>query len=1180
VQTQKRKLRNELFQETAPARLELNWERMSMSRFFIDRPVFAWVLSIVIVLAGLVCVRALPVAQYPPIVPPTIQVTATYPGASAKTMDSTVAQPIEAQVNGVEGAIYMSSTCTNMGNYSLMVSFEVGTDVHTALMLVQTRVQLAMPQLPPSVQAQGVNVKAQSPNILLAVNLISPDNRYDPLYLSNYAQINVFDELSRLPGVGLVNFLGQRQYSMRVWLDPQKLASLDMTTGEVIEAIKEQNIDVAPGNIGQQPVPPGQDYQLVLNTLGRLADEQQFGEIIVKVGKDGRMVHLRNVVRSAKLDASGKPILGEGGIVLGAQNSDLNCTLSMANDGNPVRYPSVALAVFALPTANALATGDVVKQKMEDLKKRFPQGLDYKIIYDTTPFIRDSVNDVFNTIYIAAALVIVVVMIFLQDWRAMLLPMIDMVVAVIGTFVVMRLLGFSLNNLSLFGLVLAVGIVVDDSIVVVENVERWMGMGLPAREATIKGMEEITGPVIGITLTLAAVFIPTTFIPGLTGQFFRQFALTIASAAFFSAVNALTMAPARAVSWIKPHGEGHEGKEALPRVGIAALLGFLTYYLANKFLGQVSGTTDNAFVVWGMRAAAFAPGAIAGWFLSKQINQLLGGFFEIFNKVFDFITRGYSRIVGLSLRVSVLVLIVYVGLLALTGFGFATSPTGFIPDQDQGYLLVNVDLPEGSSVQRSQDVLDQLSAIALKTPGVKSTMAVAGYSAVFTCNSSNWGTIFVILDEFENRKSRETQAESIIAKLNREYYANVRGCRAAVFGAPPVPGLGQSGGFQLQLEDRTGLGYEALQEATDTLVQKANTQPALTRVYTTFSAKSPQLYLEIDREAAKQMGVSLHEIDNTLNAEMGSVYVNQFNRFGRIWQVNIQAEGKFRTDVDNLKQLQVRNRQGQPVPLGSVLRVRYDSGPVFVMRYNNMASAAVNGATQAGYSSGQALSLMAKLCDQNLPTGMGHEWTNISYQEYESEKSGLQLGPVFLPMILAIFAFAVMMVFLVLAGLYESWNLPFAIILVVPMCLLSAIAGLVWMAHMSIDIFSQIGFIVLVALAAKNAILIVEYAVDQRKHGLKRFEATVEACRLRLRPILMTSFAFIFGVYPLVIATGAGHEMRHSLGMAVISGMVGVSLFGIFLTPVFYYVITWFDREEKPGTKVPATKSEPVATHS
>jgi multidrug efflux pump len=1122
-----------------------------MSRFFIERPTFAWVLSIVIVMAGLVCLKALPTAQYPPIVPPTIQVTATYPGASAQTVANAVGQPIEEQVNGVEGMIYMSSTCTNNGYYTLTVSFEVGTDVHTALMLVQTRVQLAQAQLPPTVAKEGVNVMMQSPNILLAVNLISPGGSYDSLYLSNYAQINIFDALSRVPGVGLVTFLGQRQYSMRAWLDPQKLAALDLTASEVMKAIQEQNIDVAAGNVGQQPVPKGQDYQLVLNTLGRLTTTAQFGNIIVKVGKDGRMVYLRDV---ARLD-------------LGAQNSDLICTLSTNKDGKPIQYPSVAMAVFALPTANALATGDGVKAKMEQLKKRFPQGLDYQIAYDTTPFIRHSVDDVFNTIYIAAALVIVVVLLFLQDWHAMLLPIIDIVVALIGTFVVMKMLGFSLNNLSLFGLVLAVGIVVDDSIVVVENIERWMGTGLPPKEATIKAMDEITGPVIGISLVLAAVFIPTAFIPGLTGQFFRQFALTIASAALFSATNALTMAPARAVAWIKPHKEG-EVKEALPRVGVAALLGYLCYVLLaplaeSPLQEALSKALGDATAIWIARAVLFLPGAIAGWFLSPVVNGVLNQFFGVFNKAFDLTASGYTRVVGMGLRFCLIVLVLYVGLIALTGFGFVTSPTGFIPEQDQGYLVVNVSLPEAASVQRTRKAIDKLELIALKTPGVKSTMSVAGYSAVFTCDSSNWGTVFIILDEFDKRKTPETQAAAIIDKLNRQYHEEVLTCQAAVFGAPPVPGLGQCGGFQLQIEDNTGMGLLALQEATETVVQKARAQPGLAHVFTTFSAKSPQLYLEIDREAAKEMGVALADVNSTLNANMGSMYINQFNEFGRIWQVNIQAEGDFRKDVENLKLLEVRNRQGQPVPLAAVLRVRNSSGPVFVMRYNDLNSAAVNGGTKPGFSSGQGLALMEKLCDQNLPAGMSYEWTTISYQEVTAGNTGL-----------FVFAFAVMLVFLVLAALYESWGLPLAIILVVPMCLLSSIAGLVWIAHKPIDIFSQIGFVVLIALAAKNAILIVEYAQDQRrKEGLARREATLTACQLRLRPILMTSLAFIFGVYPLVIATGAGWEMRRSLGTAVLSGMIGVTLFGIFLTPVFYYVITWFGDRKKTAVPPPSAPS-------
>jgi multidrug efflux pump subunit AcrB len=1138
-----------------------------MSRFFIDRPIFAWVLSIVIVISGLACVSSLPIAQYPPIVPPTIQVTVTFPGASAKTVSDSVGQPIEAQVNGVEGMIYMSSTCTNNGQYTLTVSFDVGTDLNTALMLVQTRVQLALPQLPESVQKQGVNVKSQSPNILLAVNMISPNGQFDPLYLSNYAQINIFDELSRVPGVGLVTFLGQRQYSMRAWLDPQKLAALDLTASEVIDAISEQNVVVAAGSIGQQPVPAGQVYQLVLNTLGRLSTPEQFGEIIVKVGENGRYVRLGDV---AEID-------------LGSQNSDLICTLTThvkeADGREAVKtYPSVAMAVFALPTANALSVGDGVKAKMEELKRNFPAGVDYRIAYDTTPFIKHSVHDVFVTIYIAAALVIVVVMAFLQDWRAMLLPIIDIVVALIGTFVVMAGLGFSLNNLSLFGLVLAVGIVVDDSIVVVENIERWMGKGLHAREATIKAMDEITGPVIGITLVLMAVFIPTAFIPGLTGQFFRQFALTIAVAAFFSATNALTMAPARAVAWIKPHGEGKDSKEALPRVGVAVLFDVASFFILNPLIG---GLLVGWFEKWawlqntvGEDAAETVtaillgvPGFIAGWLVARYVNWGLGWFFTLFNKAFDVFAHGYARIVGLAVKLAAIVLLVYVGLLVLTGWSFVSSPTGFIPEQDQGYVLVNVNLPDAASVQRTQEALDELVAIAIDTPGVASAMAVSGYSAVMTSNSSNWGTIFVILKEFDQRHTPETQAAAIIQRLNREYYMKVMSCQAAVFGAPPVPGLGQSGGFQMQVVDRTGLGMQALQEATETVISKANAQPGLVRVFTTFAANAPQLYLDIDRAAIKQMGVGLNDVFTTLNANMGSVYINQFNEFGRIWQVNVQALGQFRDSVAALKLLQVRNRAGQMVPLGSVMRVRDSAGPVFVMRYNNLVSAAVNGDTQPGFSSGQAISVMEQLADQNLPDGMGYYWTNIAYQQVTAGNTGI-----------FIFGFAVVLVFLVLAALYESWGLPLAIILVVPMCLLSSIAGLVWIAHKPIDIFSQIGFVVLVALAAKNAILIVEYAVDMRKHGMTLYDATLEACRLRLRPILMTSFAFIFGVYPLVVAVGAGWEMRRSLGTAVISGMIGVTLFGIFLTPVFYYVIAKFTKEpHEPPAAEPTPSAAPGA---
>lgn len=1116
-----------------------------LSRFFVDRPIFAWVLSIVIVMAGLACVYVLPIAQYPPIVPPTISVTANYPGADAEVLADTVAQPIEEQVNGVEGMIYMSSTSTNNGQYTLTVSFEVGTDIHTALMLVQTRVQLAMPQLPPAVQKQGVNVQMKSPMILLTVNLLSPDGRFDTLYMSNYAQINIFDELSRLPGVGLVTFLGQRQYSMRAWLDPQKMAALELTASDVVDAISEQNVEVAAGNIGQQPVPPGQTYQLVLSALGRLTTTEQFGEIIVKVGQDGRLVRLRDVAR----------------LELGAQNSDLLCNLGQVEGGGVRRYPSVAMAVFQLPQANALDTAGNVKRKMEELKTRFPQGLDYAIPYDTTPFIQHSVEDVVNTIFIAAILVIVVVMVFIQDWRAMLLPIIDIIVALIGTFVVMRLLGFSLNNLSLFGLVLAVGIVVDDSIVVVENIERWMGTGLSAREATIKAMDEITGPVIGITLVLSCVFIPAAFMPGLTGQFFRQFALTIACSAILSATNALTMAPARAVAWIKPHRAG-ELREALPRAGYCVLLGALSAWLfAEPFLPMVRGllpmgAAAERYEQWGAMVVGFAPGAIAGWLLAGPANRLLGRFFDLFNAAFERFAGGYALGVGMLLRVSLLILLVYGGLLALTGVGFATSPTGFIPEQDQGYLLVNVELPDAASVQRTDAILERLEAIALGAPGVRQTMGVAGFSAFFQADSSNWGTIWIILDDFDKRTTRDSQAAALVRRLNVEFYEKVLGARAVVFGAPPVPGLGQSGGFQLQIQDRTGLGLRALQEAGETIVEKANAQPGLAQVFTTFRADTPRLFLDIDREKTRQMNVALGDVFETLNANMGSMYINQFNEFGRIWQVNVQAEGAYRARVADLGLLYVRNREGQAVPLASLVTVRASSGPVFVMRYNDLNSAAVNGGVRPGFSSGQAISVMERLCEQNLPLGMGYEWTNISYQEVTAGNAGI-----------FVFGFAVALVFLVLSALYESWRLPFAIILVVPMCLLSSIAGLVWISRMPIDIFSQIGFVVLVALAAKNAILIVEYAQDKRREGMDRRAATLEACRLRLRPILMTSFAFILGVYPLVVATGAGWEMRRSLGTAVFSGMIGVTLFGIFLTPVFYYVITYFGE----------TKTTPIA---
>lgn len=1121
-----------------------------MARFFVDRPIFAWVLSVVMLIVGLLCLSLLPIAQYPPIVPPNIQVSATYPGASAKTVSDTIAQPIEEQVNGVPGMIYMSSTCTNNGLYTLNVTFAVGTDINIALMLVQTRVLLAMPQLPETVQKEGVQYRTQSPNILLVVNMISPGGHYDPTYLSNYAQINVYDRLERIKGVSAVNFLGQRQYSMRAWLDPQKLASLDLTAGEVIDAIREQNVEVAAGNIGQEPVPPGQQFQLVLNAQGRLENEEEFGAIVVKVGQTGQLVHLRDVAR----------------MQLGAQNSDLICSLNeMGPDGKVARQPSVGLAVYQLPDANALDVAGKVRGLMDTLREKFPAGVDYKIAYDTTPFIRHSVEDVVNTLVIAAILVVIVVMVFLQDWRAMLLPIIDIIVSLIGTFAVMAAMGFSLNNLSMFGLVLAIGILVDDSIVVVENIERWMGKGLPAREATIKAMEEITGPIVGITLVLSAVFIPTAFIPGLSGQFFQQFALTIATSTILSATNAMTMAPARAASWIKPHGAGQEAtREALPRAGIVVLFAYLAYRWLGPEVEHLAGATDET-VRWLILGGTAVAGGIVGWFLAWPINRLLAAFFRLFNRGFDRAASFYTRLVGMSLRVSAVVLLLYVGLVGLTAYGFISSPTGLIPEQDQGYLISQVELPESASVQRTEAVLRRLTEIALKAPGVRYTVAVAGFSAFYQCDSSNWGTVFVVLDDFEKRRSRQTQAAYIIPELNKEIYLAVPQARCAVFGAPPVPGLGQGSGFQLQIEDDTGLGLQALQEATEAVVEKANHQPMLRQVFTSFKNDAPQIYLDIDREKAKEMGVSLGDVFNTLTVNMGSLYVNQFNRFGRIWQVNAQAEGEFRRQADQIKLLKVRNNQGAAVPLGSIVQARDTTGPVFIQRYNDLNSTAVIGNAAPGYSSGEAIAVMEKICQATLPAGMGYEWTNIAYQEVTAGNTGI-----------LVFGLAVLLVFLVLSALYESWSLPAAIILVVPMCLLSSIIGLVWLVHMDINIFSQIGFVVLVAMAAKNAILLVEFAKQrQEEGGLSARDAILEACRVRLRPILMTSLAFIMGVYPLVVATGAGWEMRRSLGIAVFSGMIGVTLFGIFLTPVFFDVIVTLTGNA--AAKPPKEPAQPTA---
>jgi multidrug efflux pump len=1098
------------------------------ARFFVDRPIFATVLSIVIVIIGLVALVALPIAQYPEVVPPTVNVAASYPGASATVASETVAAPIEQEVNGVENMLYMLSKSTNDGQMNLDVTFNVGTDLDLAQVLTQNRVSIAEAKLPEEVKRQGVTVKKKSPMILLCVNLISPDGRYDQLYLSNYATIQVKDALARLSGVGDVTFLGARDYSMRVWLDPTALASRNLTAKDVLNALREQNVQVAAGRIGSPPTPTGTDFQYTLNTLGRLLEPEQFGEIVVKTGDHGDITKLSDVAR----------------IELGAKNYDVASFL----DGKP----SITMAVFQLPGANALDTAERVRAEMARLKQRFPEGMEYDIVYDTTIFVDESIHEVYKTLFEAFVLVFIVVLIFLQDWRATLLPMIDVPVSLIGTFFVMALLGFSLNNLSLFGLVLAIGIVVDDAIVVVENVERWMAKGLPPREATIKALDEITGPVIAITLVLSSVFIPTAFIAGISGQFYRQFALTIAASTIISAINAMTMAPARAVTLIKPHKPGERRHEALPRFAVVALFGVLVeMFLGDLVLGVLGlsgggghgeAAAGSPVLRWGVWIALMVAGGAAGWVLNPQVNHLLLNFFEAFNRFFEWLAEGYGRIVARLVKATGLVLVVYAGLMVLTYLGFTRVPVGFIPEQDKGYLVVNAQLPDGASLERTEVVMAHIDEIVRATPGVAHTIRVPGYSILTSNNIPNNGGMFVILDDFEERLEHDLPASAIAARLRGEF-RKIQEAVVATFGPPPVDGLGSTGGFKMQIQDRADAGPAALQGAVETMIDAGNAQPGLVGLFSSYRAAQPQLYLDVDRAKAKALGVNLDDVFSTLQIYLGSAYANDITRFGRNWQVNVQADSAYRVEPEDIGKLQVRNRDGGMVPLSTLVRVEDFTGPAIVNRYNMFRSAELSGSTAPGVSSGQAIAMMEALAASQLPPTMSFEWTELTLQQILAGNTAV-----------FVFILGAILVFMVLAAQYESWSLPGAIILIVPMCLLAAIAG-VWVVGSDNNIFTQIGLIVLIGLAAKNAILIVEFAKQLQDDGMERFEAIVHACKTRLRPILMTSFAFILGVLPLVRARGAGAEMRYALGIAVFSGMVGVTIFGIFFTPVFYEVI-------------------------
>jgi len=1063
---------------------------MRFSHFFIERPIFAMVISIVIVIAGLLAYIALPTAQYPEIAPPTVQVTANYPGADPKVIAETVATPIEEQVNGVENMLYMSSQSTADGSMTLTVTFKLGTNLDIAQVLVQNRVAIATPQLPQEVRNLGVTVQKQSPDLMMVVHLLSPKGTYDQAYISNFAFLQIRDPLSRLEGVGNVNVFGAREYSMRIWLNPNKMYARSLTSDDIVSAIQAQNIQVAAGSLGAEPAPPGTELQLTLNTQGRLITPEQFGQIIVKRGDRGEIVYLSDVARTE----------------LGAKSYSVASYL----DGKP----AVALAIFQLPGSNAVRTAHAVRALMNELSKSFPHGLEYTIVYDPTQFIEQSVEAVIHTLFEAVALVLIVVLVFLQTWRATIIPLLAVPVSLIGTFAVMSVFGFSLNNLSLFGLVLAIGIVVDDAIVVVEAVEHNIEQGMSPKEATQKAMDQVGGAVVAIAVVLSAVFIPTAFISGITGQFYRQFALTIAVSTLISAFNSLTLSPALAGLLLKPRDAKKD-------------------------------------------------------FLTKAFDLFLGWFFRSFNKVFGAGVIGYVWIVRRLLRFAAIAILFYAGFLVLTYFGFKTVPVGFIPEQDQGYLIAFAQLPDAASLQRSEEVRKQMSEIARGVPGIIHTVEFTGFSGLDGTNRNNTVTAFLPLAPFEERIKNPRLTGGAITGAIRQKFAQIQDARVLVFPPPPVRGIGNAGGFKMQIQDRRGAGLTALQAATDQLIAKASAGHGLVGLFTSFRSQVPQLYLDIDRRKVETLDVPINSVFSTLQSYLGSTYVNDFNFVNRTDQVNVQGDAQFRIRPETIRDLYTRNNKNQMVPLGTVLDIQEITGPDKVMHYNIYPSAEINGNTLPGVSSGQAIDVMEQLAKETLPSQFGYEWTELSLQQILAGNSAVYIFPL-----------CALFVFLVLAAQYESWSLPLAIILIVPMCLFAAISG-VLIRGSDNNIFTQIGFVVLIGLACKNAILIVEFAKQQMDEGRNRQEAAVEASRLRLRPILMTSFAFTLGVFPLVRAVGAGSEMRQALGTAVFSGMIGVTFFGIFLTPVFFSVIMkLFAGGKKPARVTEIVgEGQPAARH-
>lgn len=1059
---------------------------MKFSHFFIRRPIFAGVLSALIFIIGYLSMHFLPISEYPEVTPPTIVVQAAYPGANPQTIAETVAAPLEQAINGVENSLYMFSQSTGDGVMALTVTFKLGTDVDKAQVQVQNRVAQALPKLPEEVRRLGVTTVKQSPDLTLVVHLFSPDNRYDEIYVRNYATLQVKDILARLPGVGSVQAFGSGDYAMRIWLNPDKIAAKNLTASDIVSAIREQNVQVAAGAIGQQPVPNNVALELQITAKGRLINEEEFNQIIVKTGPNGEKTYLKDVAR----------------VELGAAGYSLRSLLN--------NKPAVALPIFQAPGANAIQLSKDVRATMAELKKNFPQGLDYAVVYDPTVFVQDSIDAVIHTLFEAIILVVIVVIIFLQTWRASIIPLAAVPVSLVGTFAVMHAFGFSINALSLFGLVLAIGIVVDDAIVVVENVERNIALGLSPEAATQKAMNEVTGPIIATALVLCAVFVPTAFISGLTGQFYKQFAITIAISTVISAFNSLTLSPALCAALLKRH----------------------------------DAPKDR---------------------LARLMDASLGWFFRPFNRAFTWAGHKYSGGVAGVLRKSAIALVVYVGLVFMTYKSFNMVPTGFIPTQDKAYVIAFAQLPDGSSLERTTEVIKKMSEIGMKIPGVESAVAFPGLSISGFSVAPNAGMIFYCLKPFEDRKDRTSGGLAIVQQLNQQF-SQIQDAFIMCVPPPPVNGLGITGGFKLYVEDRGDLGYNTLFQSTmASMMAAAQKTNQVAGVYSTFTVNVPQLEADIDRAKAKAQGVPLQNLFETMQIYLGSLYVNDFNRFGRTFQVVAQADAPFRDHLDDITRLKTRNNKGEMVPLGSLVKVKETHGPDRAMRYNGYPAAELSGGPAPGVGTAEAEAYMAAILGQTLPQGLSFEWTDLTYQRILAGNTAVYIYPLCL-----------LLVFLALAAQYESFRLPLAIILIVPMCLLFAIGG-VWLKGSDNNIFTQIGLIVLVGLACKNAILIVEFAKHKQDEGMSPFDAAVEACRLRLRPILMTSIAFIAGVFPLVISTGAGAEMRQAMGVAVFSGMIGVTFFGLFLTPVFYLTLMRLGRKKHPTVEEQPTPDLPGA---